>query len=65
MSNILKQYYVTDEQKKVRIINNNSALRKLVLESAKSNVRQKITAEEMTETEYQTDDTMTDPDIIC
>lgn len=60
MSNILKQYYVTDEQKKVRIINNNSALRKLVLESAKSNVRQKITAAEMTETEYQTDDTMTD-----
>lgn len=51
---------MTDEQKKVRIINNNSALRKLVLESAKSNVRQKITAAEMTETEYQTDDTMTD-----
>ena len=60
MSNILKQYYVTDEQKKVRIINNNSALRKLMLESAKSNVRQKTTAAEMTETEYQTDDTMTD-----
>ena len=60
MSNILKQYYVTDEKKKVRIINNNSALRKLMLESAKSNVRQKTTAAEMTETEYQTDDTMTD-----
>lgn len=51
---------MTDEQKKVRIINNNSALRKLMLESAKSNVRQKTTAAEMTETEYQTDDTMTD-----
>ena len=60
MSNILKQYYVTDEQKKVRIINNNSALRKLVLEAVKPDVRQKTTAAEMTETEYQTDDTMTD-----
>ena len=29
---------MTDEQKKVRIINNNSALRKLILESVKSDV---------------------------
>ena len=61
MSNILKQYYVTDEQKKVRIINNNSALRKLILESVKSDVgtRMDVGAAE-TEAENKTADTMTD-----
>ena len=61
MSNILKQYYVTDEQKKVRIINNNSALRKLILESVKSDVgtRMDVGAAE-TEAENKTADPMTD-----
>ena len=61
MSNILKQYYVTDEQKKVRIINNNSALRKLILESVKSDVGTRMDAGAAeTEAENKTADPMTD-----
>ena len=61
MSNILKQYYVTDEQKKVRIINNNSALRKLVLEAVKPDVSHKTDAGEAEKiAEYKADDTVPD-----
>ena len=61
MSNILKQYCVTDEQKKVRIINNNSVLRKLILESVMSDVGTGMDAGAAeTEAENKTADTMTD-----
>lgn len=52
---------MTDEQKKVRIINNNSALRKLVLEAVKPDVSHKTDAGAAEKTaEYKADDTFSE-----